>query len=73
MPEHPACGDDGGMPRRSRHTLAARQELHELAHTADVGKSEKTPLILLGGVWVVAAIAFVIILALALAAYRLAS
>jgi hypothetical protein len=61
------------MPRRTRPTLAAKQELHELEHTADVGKSDKTPLILLGGTWIVSAIAVVILLALALLAYRLAS
>jgi hypothetical protein len=73
MREHAACGDHDGMPRRTRPFLAAEQEVHELEHTAHVGASEKTPLILLAEVGIVVAIAFVILLALALAAYRLAT
>jgi hypothetical protein len=49
------------------------QKLHELEHVADVGDSDETPLILLGDVWLVAAIAVLVLLAVALLAYRLAS
>jgi len=49
------------------------RKLHELEHTADVGESEKTPLILIGEVWVVAATAVLVLIAIALLAYRLAS
>jgi len=49
------------------------QEVYELAEVADTGGSSKTPLILLGEVWVVCAVAVVVFLALALLAYRLAS
>ena len=49
------------------------RKLHELEHTADVGESAKTPLILLGEVWVVSATAVLALIAIALLAYRLAS
>ena len=58
---------------RSQETPRAAQKLHELEHVADVGESEKTPLILLGEVWVVTATAVLALLAIALLAYRLAS
>jgi hypothetical protein len=51
----------------------AVQKLHELEHTADVGESDETPLILLGEVWVVSATAVLALIAIALLAYRLAS
>jgi hypothetical protein len=49
------------------------RKLHELEHVADVGESDETPLILLGEVWFVAAIAVLVLLGVALLAYRLAS
>jgi hypothetical protein len=49
------------------------QKLHELEHVADEGESGETPLILIGEVWFVVAIAFVVLLAVALLAYRLAA
>jgi hypothetical protein len=58
---------------RTHETPRAAQKLHELEHVADVGESEKTPLILLGEVWVVTATAVLALLAIALLAYRLAS
>jgi hypothetical protein len=61
------------MPRRWHDTPRAVRKLHELEHIADVGESDKTPLILLGETWVVAAIVVLVFLALALLAYRLAS
>jgi len=49
------------------------KSIRELEHVADVGESDKTPLILIGEAWVVMAIAFLVFLALTLLAYRLAS
>lgn len=54
-------------------TQRAVRKLHELEHVADVGESDETPLILIGEVWVVSATALLVMLALALFAYRLAS
>jgi len=50
-----------------------KEELHRLERTADAGVSAETPLILIGEVWVVCAIAVLLLLAIALLAYRLAS
>jgi hypothetical protein len=50
-----------------------KEELQQLERIADTGGSSKTPLILLGEVWVVCAIAVLVLLALALLAYRLAT
>jgi hypothetical protein len=49
------------------------RKLQELDHEANVGESDKTPLILLGGVWVVCAIAVAVMLAIVALAYVLAS
>jgi 5,10-methenyltetrahydromethanopterin hydrogenase len=51
----------------------AVERLRELEHTAEVGESPKTPLILLGDVWVVCAIVVAVVLAISLFAYWLAS
>jgi hypothetical protein len=48
------------------------EEAKKLEHEADEGESERTPAILLGGVWIVAAIAVGILLVIAFAAYYLA-
>jgi hypothetical protein len=48
-------------------------KVHELEHTAEVGESPKTPLILLGEVWVVSSIVVVAIVAVSLLAFKLAS
>jgi hypothetical protein len=61
------------MPKRSHKTPRAVRKLHELEHVADVGESDETPLILIGEVWLVAAIAVLVLLGVALLAYRLAS
>jgi hypothetical protein len=61
------------MQTRSPATSRAAGELHELEHMAEVGETDKTPLILLGEVWVVVTIAFLALLAIGLLAYRLAS
>ncbi len=50
-----------------------KEELRQLERIADTGGSSETPLILLAEVWVVCAIAVVVLVALALLAYRLAS
>jgi hypothetical protein len=65
--------DREDMQLRSRETNRAARKLHELEHEADVGESDKTPLILLGEVWVVSATAVLALIAIALLAYRLAS
>jgi hypothetical protein len=61
------------MHTRSHDTPRAMRKLHDLEHIAEVGESNKTPLILIGEAWVVSAIAVLVLLALALLAYRLAS
>jgi hypothetical protein len=48
-------------------------EMHELERIADTGGSSLTPLILNVEVWVVCAVAVIVLVALALLAYRLAS
>jgi hypothetical protein len=68
-----ALPDDRGMRTQPPEVERAVEKAHELEHTADVGESPKTPLILLGEVWVVAAAVVVVILALSLVAYRLAA
>jgi type VI protein secretion system component VasF len=73
MPEAESAADHEGVTKRSEHQLHAVQKLEELEHTADVGESDKTPLILIGEVWIFAAIAVLVVLAVSLIAYRLAS
>jgi 5,10-methenyltetrahydromethanopterin hydrogenase len=62
-----------GMRHHSHETERAVEKLHQLERTADVGESPKTPLILLGEVWVVSSVLVAAILALSLLAYWLAS
>jgi hypothetical protein len=54
-------------------TEHAFDKLRELEHTAEVGESPKTPLILIGDVWVVSALVVAVVLAVSLLAYWLAS
>jgi hypothetical protein len=54
----------------ARHGVRKPRELEHVAH---VGESAETPLILTGEVWFFAAIAMLVVLALALVAYRLAA
>jgi len=49
------------------------RKAHELEQIADVGESDRTPLILIGEVWLVAATAVLVVLALALLAYDIAA
>jgi hypothetical protein len=53
-------------------TSELTERLHELKRTADEGESAETPLIVLGAVWVVAAAAVLVLIAIALLAYDLA-
>jgi hypothetical protein len=48
-------------------------EVHELERIADAGESPLTPLILGVEVWVVCGVAVIVVIALALLAYRLAA
>jgi hypothetical protein len=73
MPRSGLAMDSGTVQTRSHETGGAVRKLHELEHTADVGESDKTPLILLGEVWVVSATAVLALIAITLLAYRLAS
>ena len=50
----------------------AVEKFEELEHTAEVGESAKTPLIVLGNVWVVAAVVVAVVLLLSMIAYWLA-
>ena len=61
-----------GMPSTDHDRSSLAQEVHELERIAETGGSSKTPLILLGGVWVVSVVVAVGMIALALLAYRLA-
>jgi hypothetical protein len=48
-------------------------ELHHLERVAEEGSSEETPAILLGGLWVLCAVAVLTLTAVSLLAYRLAA
>ena len=61
------------MHSESHDTRETVQKLHELEHIADVGEDERTPLILISEVWIVSAIVVVVILALSLFAFYVAS
>jgi hypothetical protein len=61
------------MTKHETSPEAVTRELHHLEQVAEVGESDKTPLILTGGLAVVCGTAFLVILALALLAYRLAA
>jgi hypothetical protein len=52
--------------------MTKQSKVHELEQIADAGESERTPAILLGEVWVVTAIAVIVVTAVTLIAYRLA-
>jgi hypothetical protein len=61
------------MRSKSHDTPEAVRKLHELEHVADVGEDEKTPLILIGEMWLLSAIAVGVILALSIFAFHVAS
>ena len=48
------------------------EKVEDLAHEAEEGKSARTPLLLVGGVWIFVAIAVVILLVISFTAYYLA-
>ncbi len=61
------------MPDHPHETPHPTRKLRELEHTAEVGESDKTPWILIGDVAAVTAGAFLVLLAVAMLAYRLAA
>jgi hypothetical protein len=73
IPQPLAPSSDAEARPSGEHEDMSKRSLHELEHIAEVGESEKTPLILLGDVWVVSAIVVLAVLAVSLLAYHLAS
>ncbi len=69
----PPFGESSGMASMSDEKSPIVREAHELERIANAGGSSLTPLILLGEAWVVCAIAVLVLLALAVLAYRLAT
>jgi len=61
------------MSKQPRQDSRAIQELREREQVADSGESAETPAILIGDIWVVVSIAFLVVLAISLLAYRLAT
>ncbi len=60
------------MPSKPHHEPEPLEKLHELEHIADVGEDERTPLILIGEVWVVCAIVVLVVLLISLFAFHIA-
>jgi hypothetical protein len=73
IPQPVAPSSDAEVRPSDEHEVMSRRSLHELEHIAEVGASDKTPLILLGDVWVVSAIVVLAVLAVSLLAYHLAT
>ena len=67
-----ATRDPEAMNSKSHNRSPLVEEVRDLEQIAKTGGSSKTPLILLADAWVVSALAVVVMLALALLAYRLA-
>lgn len=61
------------MISKADENSSVATKVHELERVADTGADPRTPLILIGEVWVVCAVAVLVLLALALLAYRLAT
>ena len=61
------------MSSSSAERSGLTREVQELERVADTGGSSLTPQILIGEVWVVCAAAVLVLIAIALLAYRLAS
>jgi hypothetical protein len=61
------------VERGTHDTPKIVRRLHDERHIAEIGESDRTPLILVGEVWVVVATVALAVLALSLFAYRLAS
>jgi hypothetical protein len=60
------------MSVKSHDSPTAVRKLHEAEYVANVGEDDRTPLILIGEVWIVSAILVVIILAISLFAFHVA-
>jgi hypothetical protein len=56
------------MPSTADEEGRVGREIHHLEQVADVGESDETPLILLGGVWFAVAVAVIVVLAVTLVA-----
>ena len=69
----PFARESGCMSAGPNERSRLGRKAHELEQIADVGESDRTPLILIGEVWVVAATAVLVVLALALLAYDIAA
>jgi hypothetical protein len=61
------------MPTNTHSDDPLVQKLHDVDRLAEAGASEKTPLILIGRVWLVTAAAVAVIFVLAMLAYFLAT
>jgi hypothetical protein len=66
-------GDRVCMKRDPHHEGSLAREVHHLEQVADVGESDKTPLILVGRVWLACAVVVIAILALTLVVARIAT
>jgi hypothetical protein len=73
MREQADRGDRTSMPTARHRGDPVISEVRHLEQVAEVGESDKTPLILTGGVALVSATVFLVVLTLATLAYRLAS
>ena len=62
----------GWVPDSGGHENAVVRELHHLEQVAEEGESNETPVIVGVSVWLVAFVVFLVMLASALLAYRLA-
>jgi hypothetical protein len=61
------------MHSKSHDTNETARKLHELEHIANIGEDDRTPLLLMGEMWIVSAIIVGVILALSLFAFHVAS
>jgi hypothetical protein len=61
------------MPTNANRDDPIAREVRHRTQLAEVGASDKTPLILLGRVWLACAALVAVVLAVTLLAYRLAS
>jgi hypothetical protein len=68
-----SASDRSAMKTNPLDTSEVVETLRERKQIGDAGVSEKTPWILLGETWVVIAAAVLVVLAISLLAYRLAT
>ena len=65
---------EAGSSRRDQaEAVSATRELHSLEQTAEAGATDESIVIIGASVWVVVFLAFLVLLAISLLAYRLAS